>query len=349
LLIFNKFNFLQKNSVKIEIFSRIKKQIGTFTGQYFVSALYIASFSFCIYIILEFMAHNMPVFSAAIFTIIAIIATSYKALAGGISIAFAFDEAVLYPNNILQAESINSTLFADNIQGRVDITNTFDGRELNTEYVFGLFANIAKNDTFSLLPVPVASVPRGFISNGNMAAFSSLITFRHIATGVELPIIVDTWLLVNDEGKIEQYEATFVRHDWFFDTFYDMVTPFVAQALNIPVAALNDTYRQTVFQQLIAKSVCTIEEKYCLGPNQQYNSFDDCFGFMMSLPFGKSYAFGQNNAICRMLHQEMVPLRPDVHCEHIGPSGGGMCMDRNYTDVTEEVYFRQLFIEKPCN
>lgn len=36
----------------------------------------------------------------------------------------------------------------------------------------------------------------------------------------------------------------------------------------------------------------------------------------------------------------MVPLRPDVHCPHIGPSGGGMCDDdRTYVGNLEEVYF----------
>lgn len=36
----------------------------------------------------------------------------------------------------------------------------------------------------------------------------------------------------------------------------------------------------------------------------------------------------------------MVPLRPDVHCAHIGPSGGGMCVDdRTYVGNLEENYF----------
>ena len=44
-----------------------------------------------------------------------------------------FLEAFMYPNDTLQANSINSTIFAESVQGRVDLTNTFDGRELNTE------------------------------------------------------------------------------------------------------------------------------------------------------------------------------------------------------------------------
>jgi hypothetical protein len=44
-----------------------------------------------------------------------------------------FADAFMYPNNTAEAAKINSTLFSENVQGRVDITNTFDGRELNTE------------------------------------------------------------------------------------------------------------------------------------------------------------------------------------------------------------------------
>src|SRR5271163_412071 len=44
-----------------------------------------------------------------------------------------FADAFMYPNNTAEAAKINSTLFSENVQGRVDLTSTFDGRELNTE------------------------------------------------------------------------------------------------------------------------------------------------------------------------------------------------------------------------
>lgn len=40
------------------------------------------------------------------------------------------------------------------------------------------------------------------------------------------------------------------------------------------------------------------------------------------------------------IHQGMVPLRPDVHCPHIGLTGGGMCTDdRTYVGNVLEPYF----------
>ena len=44
-----------------------------------------------------------------------------------------FGNATIYPNNAAEAAKINSTLFSEDIQGRIDLSGNFDGRELNTE------------------------------------------------------------------------------------------------------------------------------------------------------------------------------------------------------------------------
>ena len=42
-----------------------------------------------------------------------------------------------------------------------------------------------------------------------------------------------------------------------------------------------------------------------------------------------------------MVHQNMVPYRPDVHCPHIGRTGGGYCSDdKDYVMTVTEDYFR---------
>jgi hypothetical protein len=67
-----------------------------------------------------------------------------------------FFDNFIYPADITQAKSINSTLLAENVQGRINVTRTFDGRELNTEYLFRLFANLAADpNSISLLKVPI--------------------------------------------------------------------------------------------------------------------------------------------------------------------------------------------------
>ena len=44
-----------------------------------------------------------------------------------------FWDNFIYPANVKQAQSINSTLLAPNVIGRVDITRVFTGQELNTD------------------------------------------------------------------------------------------------------------------------------------------------------------------------------------------------------------------------
>ena len=73
-----------------------------------------------------------------------------------------------------QAKSVNSSLLAPDVQGRVDITRTFTGQELNTEYLFGLFANIAAApNEFTLLGIPLAYEITHFAASQNIASAST--------------------------------------------------------------------------------------------------------------------------------------------------------------------------------
>lgn len=49
---------------------------------------------------------------------------------------------------------------------------------------------------------------------------------------------------------------------------------------------------------------------------------------------------GRNTLLCRMVHQNMVPYRPDVHCSHVGKTGGGYCGDdKDYVKTVTEDFF----------
>ena len=88
-----------------------------------------------------------------------------------------FLDNFIYPADVKQAQAINSTIFSDDVQGRVDVTRTFTGRELNTEYIFGLFANLAgaKPGAITLLGVPLSYEIINFAANQNIV--SSLTRF----------------------------------------------------------------------------------------------------------------------------------------------------------------------------
>jgi hypothetical protein len=141
------------------------------------------------------------------------------------------------------------------------------------------------------------------------------------------------WVTYNSAGEVSQYDISARRVDRTFD-----------YVLNATMAAINATSPVQVLQFLtgvLAKSVCSTANTYCNGTNQQYPDEEHCINFLETqIRFGKAYEFDANTLICRMLHQEMVPFRPEVHCPHIGPSGGNFCVDsQTYPEAVLEPVF----------
>jgi len=78
----------------------------------------------------------------------------------------------------------------------------------------------------------------------------------------------------------------------------------------------------------VITQICNTEAAMCLGPNDQYATVSSCTSFMNSIRYGSWDDMTQHNTVtCRLLHLLLVPLRPEVHCFHIGPDGGGKCHD----------------------
>jgi hypothetical protein len=122
-----------------------------------------------------------------------------------------------------------------------------------------------------------------------------------------------------------------------------------------------------ILHEKLATSICTTATKFCNGTNLQYQNQTACENHLVNeTRFGEGWEWGMDTVSCRMvsrivyrfavtillfkgvytdgyqtqIHQNMVPLRPEVHCPHIGPSGGGMCVDdRTYIGNLEENYF----------
>ena len=82
-----------------------------------------------------------------------------------------FLDSFISPADEVQAKAVNSSLLAEDVLGRIDITRTFKGRELNTEYLFGLFANLAATPgSLSLLGVPVSYEIMHLAANENVVS-----------------------------------------------------------------------------------------------------------------------------------------------------------------------------------
>ncbi|KAF1966749.1 hypothetical protein BU23DRAFT_584284 [Bimuria novae-zelandiae CBS 107.79] len=228
-----------------------------------------------------------------------------------------FWDRFLYPNNVKEMESINSTMFSEAIQGRVSDNRKFIGRELNTEYIFGLFT---PGDSKSLIGLPVGPYEiTQFAATGNIASASTRIQFVFPSfRKISLPVTIDTWLAFNEEKEILQYDSTIRWFDNLLQALLHSIDPDPAKA---KVAA----------KDIIAKSICTTHSKSCSGKNAQYDSELECYRFLTNeVRFGQSFEPGMNTLVCHNVHEIM----------HIGKTGGGECVDDStYAQKVEEVIF----------
>ncbi|KKP06142.1 hypothetical protein THAR02_01745 [Trichoderma harzianum] len=245
-----------------------------------------------------------------------------------------FVTALKYPNNIKQANEINSTFFAENVFGRVDITGEFQGVELNTEYIFALFNNATKKDipSYNTLfgPILEADIVH-FSASGDIASATTILTYDGFPSVYSAPLV---WtLLFNQQGQILEYDVMFPLVEWSLDDAFNRT----AQALNLT----STDAAQVEVQQLIATSICAVHDKFCTGANQQYATNAECMNTLVNeKPLGRAYQWSHDTVGCRCIHQAMVPLRPEVHCPHIGPTGGNFCVNgKTYEETILEPVF----------
>jgi hypothetical protein len=86
------------------------------------------------------------------------------------------------------------------------------------------------------------------------------------------------------------------------------------------------------------KAICSVAVNYCDGSNLQYNSFKDCSDFLSTLKEGSWNRVNSNTVVCRQYHAWLATVDPSMHCSHIGPSGGGKCIDFTYGSYYHEYF-----------
>jgi len=155
--------------------------------------------------------------------------------------------------------------------------------------------------------------------------------------------------MFNDDAKVTQYDAQLFRSSWLFATVLPALVPRIAKELNESIPTTQEGVLKLITKRA-AVDICEAHESFCVGDLQQYKTKQDCMKFIqVERPFGDIWQGGQDTGICRYIHKAMVPLRPEVHRVHIGPTGGGFCSPRNYTDVILEDPFPKKFIQLPGN
>ncbi|GAA5986668.1 hypothetical protein JCM11641_001357 [Rhodosporidiobolus odoratus] len=238
-----------------------------------------------------------------------------------------------------------SESLSDDCVGRVDLTTTFQGQELNTEYLFGLFQNVRSDpNTTHITGYPVAQEIQSLLVEPPLVYFSVILDLAFDTINQRIPVQLDVITAWNDDLKIISYDASFRRWPQSFEYISTQIAPQIAQELGESYDAVS-TNKSALFARKAAKELCATARDHCVGSNKQYDSYDECYHFLTEeRPWGNALDGGLDTTWCRYVHGNMVQFRPDIHCAHIGPSGGDMCIDRDYLEVTKAFPFSQTFV-----
>ncbi|KAH7061579.1 hypothetical protein B0J12DRAFT_648479 [Macrophomina phaseolina] len=248
----------------------------------------------------------------------------------------------IFDTTIALNADVISPLLAPHIRGRVDITREFVGAELNTEYLFGLFAQLNKTKAFTLLGIPVSYTIVHFTGANDTAVSSTLMNFTSPfwtpSPAATFALEIHAWTQFDALGRVAQYDATF-RH---WDLFVSGALARVAAARfdnSLPAAVAYATRE-------LARAVCGEHEAHCAGADRQYADAQACEDFLTAgVRFGEPHEMGRDTLLCRSVHAPMVALRPGVHCAHVGRSGGDMCTDAlGYAERIDQGFWRESWM-----
>jgi len=226
----------------------------------------------------------------------------------------------IYPNTnyIILTGNIPDVL-AENVQARVyDFAIDLQGPLTTAEYFYGLSPNDYTGQG-TLVYVTAGVNVQHFMADGDEAWTNINYVGLNRDTGVTLNgTQVGHWRF-NDDDKIIEVDNT--------QLYYDILLREMVPASAFPF------YMATLINQ-----TCSREVMNCVGANQQYTNYNACVAHILTLPFGSPLLNEWNSGVCRWFHSTLTFLRPDFHCPHVGPTGGGVCVDYTLASLYEPFF-----------
>jgi len=226
----------------------------------------------------------------------------------------------IYPNNnyIIRTGHIPDVLH-DNVHARVyDFAIDLEGPLTTAEYFYGLTPN---DYTY---PEPLAEVIVGvgvqhFMADEDEAWTSVNYITENLATGIKSNgTQLGHWRFADNDKIVEADNV-----QAYFDLAFRELVPDVAFPF---------------YMALLINQTCTREVMNCVGANKQYDNYTACANFILTLPFGSPLLNQWNSGTCRWWHSFLTFLRPDFHCPHVGPTGGGVCVDFTLESLYEPFF-----------
>ncbi|UJR18049.1 hypothetical protein I4U23_004950 [Adineta vaga] len=207
---------------------------------------------------------------------------------------------------------LNSTVrdqyISKNLIGRVLPLGTFSSTELAVEYLYGILCTIPNLPPRTNLFDTVDIIHLTYDAKYYRVSFKIQVNFiskkRLFFFGI---------FAFAKDMKLCGYEAVIQNAGLTFDFPLEQRT-FVISSLCQGV-----------------QTICPVGSS-----NEQYASVSECISFLSEpqTPFGTYDRGDQNNVICRTIHLSLASIAPDIHCPHVGKTGGGAC-----TNKTPESYF----------
>ncbi|KAG9242310.1 hypothetical protein BJ878DRAFT_178465 [Calycina marina] len=228
----------------------------------------------------------------------------------------------VFPHNVPiivnGSKAVPPGLFAPTATGRVSPLGNFTGFDDSIEYFFAL----------ALVPsAPAYAV----FTSAKVIEFSC--GCAEVASSVAY---LETRVYAPGAPDHNKYLSTLKQVAfWKFDKhgavlFYDAWIPNLDQWDFLALGHKNVS--NPVIQSQIIRGVCSIVQQRCVGKDQQYESMDDCVANWSQKSFGTYAEVWGDNVVCRTIHVILTLVRPDAHCMHVGPTGGGKCVDWPYNN-----------------
>jgi hypothetical protein len=160
------------------------------------------------------------------------------------------------------------------------------------------------------------------IAWNNRVMYNMYFTLR-AANGVDRLLTHVGEARVNPDGRVCGFKANFQRLGFGLG---DAVLPPIANFDAVKISQNNTIVArcQTIQQ------ICPVTDPTL----KQFDSVDACYNYFSTLPNGGWERSDQRDRGCAFnLHLQFAPHRPDLHCVHVGPTGGGFCVPNAYNDI----------------
>ncbi|KAI9136444.1 hypothetical protein BKA69DRAFT_1129099 [Paraphysoderma sedebokerense] len=230
---------------------------------------------------------------------------------------------IIYPNNIqiMRSAAVPENTFADVVHGRVNPLGDFDDVRGTLEYFYGLSPSAGDRRITN-------TYIKSFVSSCNVAASQVDIEFTYWATNRTINVTQQGFWRFDEANHVSEYDLDLIN-----------VGAWLAEGNRI--AGTTDPQANLLSR---VNTICRVAQRFCVGPNQQYASMDECKSILLAKDPPDDDYMDRDTVACRIVHAQLVPFNATCHCPHIGPTGGDSCFNRSYDSYYLNAPFKQGFI-----